>query len=160
MNKSSKGFTLIELLVVIAIIGILAALVLVALGNARQKAQDARIKSNLGQLRTLAEVHYDSNTPGATYTKFDTCIGSGATAGVPADCAGGISPSVLALKTDITNAGGTAFVVKANAQSFCLSTTLASTTATGLCMDNAGTYKESSTAACPASVTGGIFACP
>lgn len=50
MNRNKKGFTIIELLVVIAIIGLLAAVVLVSLGTAKQKGTDT------GKIRTIAEI--------------------------------------------------------------------------------------------------------
>ncbi|MBM3846458.1 MAG: type II secretion system protein [Verrucomicrobia bacterium] len=50
MPGKRGGFTLVELLVVIAIVAILSALLLPALGNAKQKGQRAACLSNLRQI--------------------------------------------------------------------------------------------------------------
>jgi len=67
-----KGFTLIELLVVIAIIGLLSSLAIVSLSSARGKANDAKIKSDITQIRTDMVL---ASEPSGDYTGY---------AGVPA----------------------------------------------------------------------------
>lgn len=59
--KRKEGFTLVELLVVIAIIGILATLLILQLGVARQRARDAQRISHINQVRTALEFYYDAN---------------------------------------------------------------------------------------------------
>lgn len=60
LNRTKKGFTLIELLVVIAIIGVLSSITLTQLNQSRIKGADASIKSNLQNMRSVAENLYDA----------------------------------------------------------------------------------------------------
>ena len=61
MKKTAKIFTLIELLVVVAIIGILASLLLPALGKARTKSYKTVCTKQLKQMGITSYMYTDDN---------------------------------------------------------------------------------------------------
>jgi len=142
INKMNpkKGFTLIELLVVIAIIGILASIVLVSLGGARTKAKDARVVTDISQVRSIAELVFDSVDPNSYATLCDvtnTLNGAQAIYGA----------QLTAIETDITNQGSTNACI-ASATAYCISADLMTTGMGHYCADSTGIVKSNATAAC------------
>ncbi len=116
--KKQKGFTLIELLVVIAIIGILAAIVLVNVNSARNKAKDAALKANLASLPAAAELFYDN---ASTYV------------GVEADTTYGFKTAY-----DAAAAISAAESVVGTASGWCACAQSVTTTTNYYCLDAAG----------------------
>ena len=61
------GFTLVELLVVIVILGILAAIVVFAVGGITDKGQTSACKADKSSLETAEEAYFASQRGTATY---------------------------------------------------------------------------------------------
>lgn len=121
--KTNAGFTLIELLVVIAIVGILSAVVLSALNSARNKGNDASVKSNLSGMRSVAENLYDAATGTNGYNQV--CANS----------------SITAMQNAAVSAGGNGGVC-ANAVTYWVAWAgLKVNTAQAFCVDNTGAVR-------------------
>jgi general secretion pathway protein G len=65
-KRNEEGFTLIELLVVIVILGILAAVVVFAVGGITDKGQTSACKTDTRTFRTAEEANFAKND------KYDT----------------------------------------------------------------------------------------
>ncbi len=72
-RSGEGGFTLIELLVVIVILGILAAIVVFAIGGLTDSSTKSACNADANTLKTAEDAYYaspsvaDPNTPNATY---------------------------------------------------------------------------------------------
>ncbi len=79
-TRDFEGFTIIELLVVITIIGFLSSVILVALAGAKKRSGDARVISDIHQLKIVLESNRSSNYAidlnGAGTNNWQTTAGS------------------------------------------------------------------------------------
>ena len=142
--QKKRGFTLIELLVVIAIIGILAAIVLVSVRRAPEKAKNAAIITDLAQVRTQAVMIFDDDGSYANLCASSTSLNTGIT-------------ELATLQSDIEDQqGGTLdLACYADASGYCVSAELLPDgSGRYWCIDAAGKPKEttahcSSASGCP-----------
>jgi len=150
-----RAFTLIELLVVIAIIGILAGIVLVSLRGARAKAKDARIRSDIAQIRSFAEMIYDRDSQYNSLCKAGNVLN--ANPGGDAD----YGDEFATLDGDIsTQNGGTSATCHASGDDYCIFAPLA-TAGRYYCIDSDGdTYEGTTNPGGVGYCDGTTFECP
>jgi prepilin-type N-terminal cleavage/methylation domain-containing protein len=70
LRTDEGGFTLIELLMVIVILGVLATIVVFAVGGITDKGDTAACKANLSTVATAEEAYYAENSSYATLAQL------------------------------------------------------------------------------------------
>ena len=129
--RLTRGFSLIELLIIIALFGILATIILVGVKRAQLRAHDNSIRSDVGQLRWLAEQVYD--TQAASYQNW-----SGHSS---------VASQLAALTTDlekqtlVANPEDAVTIIESQAKEYCISAPLRSDGAKHYCIDATGVFK-------------------
>ncbi len=146
-NNIQRGFTLIELLVVIAIIGILAGIVLVALGGARSKGSDAGIQGNLDAIRTQAEVYANDNlnnygVQAITTAAFGNSCGSVGMWGNPTIAAATKTAASNASLAQLNGTPNSAAVCGSTNGAWFIAVPLKSDTANAWCTDSVGKVEK------------------
>jgi general secretion pathway protein G len=72
-RENESGFTLIELLIVIVILGILAGIVVFAVGGISDRGKTSACKADKKTLEVAQEAHYAQTTPSA-YAADETAL--------------------------------------------------------------------------------------
>jgi len=142
MKNTNRGFTLIELLVVIAIIGILSAVVLASLNTARSKGSDAAIISDIGGIRTQAQLYFNDHSNYGPVTTTITGDCSAASANLFSDAT--VLNQTGAADT-ANGAGSVVCNVSLDGSAYAVSAALVATPGTFYCVDSAGAGKTAST---------------